>query len=186
MLAQVTSPYRLAHLAGLVLGQRVTPNFGPFNSMDSNRKNRSASNEYHPLPGVYTAKELVSGALPLLESVVLSLGIDPPTGVPARKVLVDGLAASLATSGRESTFPLSYRATDTSRRELSLQAERIGRSIVKFVRENIKLEDADAQLRIYSQCEGHLWTQATASLLLGPRSSSDLMALYNEWVRILI
>jgi hypothetical protein len=149
--------------------------------MESDRENRSKLSDHHPAPGVYTAKELVSGTLPLLESVVLSLGADPP-GVSAARVLIDGLAASLKTSGRESTFPLSYQAGDTSRRELALQAERIGRSIVKFVRENINVEEADPNLVIYSQCEGHLWSQATTSLLLGPRSCGQNMQTYNEWV----
>lgn len=188
MLAQVTAlPYRLANLAGLILGQQVIPRFGPFHQlMASDANSRPGANEYHPQPGVYTAKEIVSGALPLLESVVLNLGPDRPGEAPARKILVDGLAASLATSGRESTFPLSYRATDTSRKELAWQAEKIGKSIVRFIRETVKVEDADPNLQIYSQCEGHLWTQASASLLLGPRSSSKNMQIYNEWVRSIL
>ncbi|OCK79547.1 hypothetical protein K432DRAFT_435292 [Lepidopterella palustris CBS 459.81] len=181
-----TIPYRLAGLAGLILGHRLIPSLGPYQSMEPHHITRQSLNEHHPPPGVYTARELVSGALPLLESVVLRLGRDVPNRVKAKDTLIDGLASSLAITGRESTLPLSYTASDTSRKEIAWQAHRIGKSLVRYVREIINADEGDPNLDIYSQCDGHLWTPGTASLLLGPRSNGDLMQLYNEWLHRMV
>ncbi|OCL05440.1 hypothetical protein AOQ84DRAFT_413575 [Glonium stellatum] len=181
-----TIPYRLAGLAGLILGHRLIPSLGPYQSMESHRTTHHSQSEHHPAPGVYTARELVSGALPLLESVILRLGRDAPNRVKAKDTLIDGLASSLAITGRESTLPLSYTASDTSRKEIAWQAYQIGKSLVRYVREVINADEADPDLKIYSQCDGHLWTPATASLLLGSRSSGDLMHLYNEWLHRMV
>ncbi|OCK97381.1 uncharacterized protein K441DRAFT_685599 [Cenococcum geophilum 1.58] len=181
-----TIPYRLTGLAGLILGHRLIPSLGPHKSMEPHHTTHHLQNEHHPPPGVYTARELVSGALPLLESIVLRLGGDAPNRVKAKDILIDGLASSLAITGRESTLPLSYTASDTSRKEIAWQAHRIGKSLVRYVREAINADEADPHLKIYSQCDGHLWTSGTTSLLLGPRSASDLMQLYNEWLHRMV
>lgn len=137
-------------------------------------------------PGVYNVRQLVAGATPLLDVIVASLGQDPPTQPPARSVLVDGLAASLATSGRESTLPLTYSPQDTARKEIVYQANRIAKTIVKYVHESANPSAANTDVRLRSPCEGHLWTPSVAALLLGPRSDSHLMEIYNEWLHRMI
>ncbi|CAI4214875.1 unnamed protein product [Parascedosporium putredinis] len=106
-------------------------------------------------------------------------------------VLIDGLAASLSTTGRESVLPLSPSPRDTARGEIADQARRIANLIVKYVRESVNPARLSAALsreplRIRSPCEGHLWTPAAAALLLGPRSDAKLMELYNEWLHRMI
>ncbi|KAM0432318.1 hypothetical protein ACHAPT_004858 [Fusarium lateritium] len=140
----------------------------------------------HPAPGIYTARELVQITAPLLNSIIHALGDDGDGEPSSKDVLVDGLAASLAVTGRESTLPLSYGKSDTSRREIANQAQVIGDALVSYARSTPQADEADQSVRLYSQCEGHLWTPAVAGLLLGPRSNSQLMQLYNEWLHRMI
>ncbi|KAK4120363.1 hypothetical protein N657DRAFT_579872 [Parathielavia appendiculata] len=137
-------------------------------------------------PGVYNVRQLVVSISPLLNAIVSQLGEGPPTDPPARSVLVDGLAASLATTGRESTLPLTHSTQDTARREIAYQATRVAKTLIRYVHDAAGPSAADASLRIRSPCEGHLWTPAVASLLLGPRSNAQLMELYNEWLHRMI
>jgi hypothetical protein len=138
-------------------------------------------------PGVYDVRQLVISISPLLNAVVAQLGEGPPTDPPALSVLVDGLAASLATTGRESTLPLTHSTQDTARREIAYQATRVAKTLIRYVHDAAGPPSAaDATLRIRSPCEGHLWTPAVASLLLGPRSNAQLMELYNEWLHRMI
>jgi hypothetical protein len=57
---------------------------------------------------------------------------------------------------------------------------------VSFVHEASNNNNADANLHLRSQCEGHLWTPGVAALLLGPRSHGALLELYNEWLHRMI
>lgn len=139
-----------------------------------------------PLPGIYKAQQIVASTLPLLDVIISRLGRDSPTDRPARSILVDGLAASLATSGRESTLPLNHSSWDTGRSEIVHQANRIAKTLVGYVRDSIPDATVDPRLVIRSPCEGHLWTPAAAALLLGPRSDASLMELYNEWLHLMI
>jgi hypothetical protein len=183
--ALTLQPYHLG-FENLVLGQRIVPTTTATMYSGEHVTQRTPEN-YHPAPGIYVPRELVKITAPLLESIVLRLGPDGPDEVKSsRDILLDGLAASLATTGRESTLPLSYSHQDTSRKEIAWQAHRIGKSLVKYVREVSNAQDADANYNLYSQCEGHLWTPEVAALLMGPRSNSQLMALYNEWLHRMI
>jgi len=66
------------------------------------------------------------------------------------------------------------------------QVRAIGQSIVEFVREASITSNADPELQLRSQCDGHLWTSAVAALLLGPRSHGALLELYNEWLHRMV
>lgn len=181
-----TQPYLLGSY-GLKLGHQIIASTSPAStSMELIDTHSFRNNHYHPGPGVYFGRDLVQITSPLLDTIVSRLGPDPPNEAPARDVLLQGLSASLATSGRESTLPLSYNSDDTSRKEVAWQAHRIGKALVGYAQEASKSENADLRLSLTSHCEGHLWTPAVASLLLGPRSHRDLMELYNEWLHRLI
>ncbi|KAG5820499.1 hypothetical protein H9Q74_008509 [Fusarium xylarioides] len=195
-------PYRLANLANLTLGYTVYPSWTqqdglvamtsppspPYND-DSSKAERYPliiNNALYTPPGVYSVRQLVATASPLLDVIISRLGPDGPNDVPARTVLVNGLAASLATTGRESTLPLVHSSQDTARREIVIQANKIAKTLVGYVHDSIDPTNANPKIRLRSPCEGHLWTPAVASLLLGPRSDSQLMELYNEWLHRMI
>ncbi|KAL4783846.1 hypothetical protein BJX76DRAFT_348296 [Aspergillus varians] len=136
-------------------------------------------------PGVYNIHELVLRTSPLLDAVVARLGPDPPTGPSARNILIEGLQASLSTTGRESTFPLTPNPQERTRTEIIIQAHRISKTIVAYARD-APFHEAAPRLRIRSPCEGHLWTPAVASLLTGRRGNAQLLELYNEWLHRMI
>lgn len=94
-----------------------------------------------------------------------------------RDVLINGLAAILATSGRESSLPLRHGA----RPEMANQAESIGTALVGYVRESLDYENANANFSMSSHCDGHLWTREVVGELMGSRGDSVVMQLYNEW-----
>lgn len=196
------TPYRLANLANLALGHTILPSWTfpggnfpmdassalpvPKHNGRSSALGSSFSDAVQLPPGVYSIRQLVASASPLLNVVITRLGQDPPAEPPASSVLVDGLAASLATSGRESTLPLSHSPQDTARREIVFQANNIAKTIIAYVHDNVRPSIGSQNIRFRSPCEGHLWTPAVASLLLGPRSDSHLMELYNEWLHRMI
>ncbi|KAJ6441381.1 Zeaxanthin epoxidase, chloroplastic [Purpureocillium lavendulum] len=190
-------PYHLVKFANLTLGHTVQPSWSypiDIHPMDSavssdlqrNGISSSLANATQLPPGIYSVRQLVASASPLLDAIVARLGQDPPAQPPARSVLVNGLAASLATSGRESTLPLSHSPQDAARREIVFQSNRIAKTIINHVHENAGAYTGSHDIRFRSPCEGHLWTPSVASLLLGPRSDSTLMELYNEWLHRMI
>jgi hypothetical protein len=126
-------------------------------------------------PGVYSVRKLVATTTPLLDIVLHGLGPDEPHESPARVVLIDGLAASLATKGRESTLPLTHSSQDTGRKEIVEQATKIAKTLIEYVKGSVNSFSATSNVRLRSPCEGHLWTKDVADLLLGPRSGSHLM-----------
>ncbi|PTB69979.1 hypothetical protein BBK36DRAFT_47169 [Trichoderma citrinoviride] len=137
-------------------------------------------------PGVYNVQQLVANSGPLLDVVISRLGQDPPGQPSASSILIDGLAASLSTRGRESTFPLEKASNDVARSEIVHQANRVASTIVKHVKKSVKPAPKSLDFRIRSPCEGHLWTHSVAALLFGPRSDSQLMELYNEWLHRMV
>ncbi|KAF4333982.1 hypothetical protein FBEOM_12188 [Fusarium beomiforme] len=200
---EAAPPYRLAHLANLTLGYTIYPSWShkegalpmaaspppspPTDGSPPPFKPTIMNNAIHTQAGVYSVRQLVAATSPLLNAIVASLGQDRPGERPASSVLIDGLAASLATSGRESTLPLVYSPQDTARRDIVLQANKIAKTLVRYVHDSVNPPSANNhQARLRSPCEGHLWTPAVAALLLGPRSNSHLMELYNEWLHRMI
>ncbi|MCJ1367837.1 hypothetical protein MMC16_006972 [Acarospora aff. strigata] len=184
MLAPFTATvYRIANLGGLIIGHTIAPlsDSGPKSIMNRSISQKH-SKEWSLAPGIYTPRQVVAGVSPLLETVVVKLGKDP---VSSRKVLVDGLAASLSTTSRESTLPLPKSVTDASRKEMAKQANQIGETLVQYVRE-ASTPDQGSDIMVRSPCEGHLWTHAVTGILMGPRSNGQLMQLYNEWLHQLV
>ncbi|KAH0498523.1 hypothetical protein TgHK011_005775 [Trichoderma gracile] len=196
------SPYRLANLANLQIGYTVVPswlnqgaavpmaNVSPPSSHKQGGARSSVSvtltEALQTPPGVYNVQQLVANSSPLLDVVISRLGQDPPGHPSASSILIDGLAASLSTRGRESTFPLENANNDAARSEIVHQANRVASTIVKHVKKSVKPAPKSLDFRIRSPCEGHLWTHNVAALLFGPRSDSQLMELYNEWLHRMV
>ncbi|KAM5380972.1 hypothetical protein ACJZ2D_003281 [Fusarium nematophilum] len=178
-------PYLLPGYKNLSLGFRI-PSPSPSATMNNPQRTAPQRQQCHPSPGIYTARDLVQITSPLLTSILNELGDDNGVEPTSKDILLDGLAASLAITGRESTLPLSYGKSDTSRLEIAKQAQLIGTTLVDYARASSHVRTTEESFKLYSQCEGHLWTSAVAGLLLGPRSNSGLMQLYNEWLHRMI
>ncbi|MFC0216253.1 hypothetical protein ACFFK0_28040 [Paenibacillus chartarius] len=137
--------------------------------------------------GVYQARDIVKALNVLLQAVVVRLG-----GKAAdAETLLDALQASLAISGRESTLPLeSLQFGVQVGIELTRQAELIGETLVRWVRElNLQqgtLEEAESsvlsRLAFRSKCDNHLWTDQATDLLTGAAGGPVVMQLYNEYL----
>lgn len=102
-----------------------------------------------------------------------------------REQLVDNLASNLALDTRESSVVIP-RDKDAGRKELAVQAERVGRRLVDIVRELEKTQGEKYQgedgWEVRSPCEGYLWKPEVAALLCGGRSKRELMQVFNEWL----
>ncbi|KAK6007389.1 hypothetical protein QM012_004203 [Aureobasidium pullulans] len=134
-------------------------------------------------PGAYTARQIVEGCAPLLETVLHHLGPSPPDQSSARNMLLGNLASTLAVGTRESSLEIS--AKDASRKEFADQAVKIGKALIAYARET---EDVsfDPDYAIRSPCEGHLLKPAVAQLMFGPRSLPHLMQIYNEYLHQMV
>ncbi|KAL2792989.1 hypothetical protein BJX66DRAFT_352065 [Aspergillus keveii] len=170
-------PYRLANLGNLPIGHSLT--------VPASFAGISRSMERVASLDDICIHQLVVRTSPLLDAIVARLGADTARGPTAREVLIDGLQASLATTGRESTFPLTPSPQDRTRTEIIIQAHRIAKTIIGFVRD-APVREISPRLAIRSPCEGHLWTPGVAALLTGPRGNAQLMELYNEWLHRMI
>lgn len=171
--------YRIAGLGGIQVGQTI--NHKPEGSARAKPQPRA----WTLRSGAYTPRELIEGFAPLLDTVVYRLGEDAPNARPARAMLLDNVASNLATDTRESTLPFQGNVSDLSRREMKEQAERIGRSLVKWARE---ASDGpfDPNLNIRSPCENHLLTPPNVELMFGRRSQPHLMQLFNEYMHQMV
>ena len=140
-------------------------------------------------PGSYTPEQFVRELAPLLDSVLVQLGRDPPTASSSRTILIDGLRSCLSTDERESTLRLS-KGVDSSKipacEELAGQARKISALLLRYVQEVPPPDTASPRLFIRSPCEGHVWRPDAANLLFGPRSNGTVMQLYNEWLHQLV
>ena len=127
-----------------------------------------------------TAAEFVDTANHLLGAVLAQV-----PGEQARHDLLDGLASSLATSGRESVLAVeTFEATgDDSRKEIARQARVIGADIAEIARQAPKPAGA---VPLRSNCQGHLWTPTVAEHLTGSPNAAVVMQLYNEWLHQLV
>ncbi|KAG9962662.1 hypothetical protein KCU61_g4327, partial [Aureobasidium melanogenum] len=133
--------------------------------------------------GAYTARQIVEGCAPLLETVLHHLGPSPPDQPSAREMLLDNLASNLALGTRESSLEIPVK--DASRKEFAAQAVKIGKTLVTYARE-IKDVPFDPDYAIRSPCEGHLLKPAVALLMFGPRSLGHLMQIYNEYLHQMV
>ncbi|KAH0363946.1 hypothetical protein KCU65_g7065, partial [Aureobasidium melanogenum] len=133
--------------------------------------------------GAYTARQIVEGCAPLLETVLHHLGPSPLYQPSAREMLLDNLASNLALGTRESS--LEIPAKDASRKEFAAQAVKIGKTLVTYARE-VKDVAFDPDYAIRSPCEGHLLKPTVAQLMFGPRSLGHLMQIYNEYLHQMV
>lgn len=152
------------------------------------KRRLSPSNDRKPweiATGVYTPRRIVILLFPLLEAVIARLGRDPQHAVPSKKLLVDGLAALLSPISKESCLPIPLSVTDASRREMAKQSYRIGKTLTQCV-DDLSNSSMYSEIRVLTPCEGYLWTEPVAHLLRGPRSSEELIGLYNEWLHQMV
>lgn len=188
----VTAHYYFAGYPNIIFGQRVEPQY----TLQDGKKSRSwntdkaaAGRNFQPAPGVYRARDLVSMSAPLLDTCIrrVSGGEDSAAQESAREVLLAGLAAILATSGRESSLALrgDGRAGGSSD-EMARQADAIGAALVGYAREAVDPDGADGDFKMVSHCDGHLWTHDVVGVLMGPRGDQVAMQLYNEWSHRLV
>ncbi|MFD1812474.1 hypothetical protein [Rhodococcus gannanensis] len=127
-----------------------------------------------------TAAEFVTAANSLLDAILA----DVP-GERTRGELLTGLAASLATSGREAVVAVEHFEStgDDRRREIAVQARVIGTGIAELASATA---DRGAAVRVRSNCEGHVWTPEVAALLTGSPNALVVMQQYNEWLHQLV
>lgn len=178
-MANSTHTHRLSGLGSLAVGQFWKP------EADGGKKDSQPLAEAWGLrAGIYTPRQLVEGFAPLLDAVVLRLGNDPPDTKPARVRLLDNVAANLATDTREATLRLP-EPLDISRREINQQANRIGKSLVRWALES-SAESFDPEMYLRSPCEGHLLIPSNVNLMFGDRSQPHLMQLFNEYMHQMV
>ena len=181
-MADVRPPYRISGLDGLTLGRIIAPSTANNNSKPS----KPTSQVWHFPPGNYTPKQVVEHVAPLLESLLLQLGPDPPGAPSSHEILIAGLRSCLSSNTSESTLSIKVDSrTDSSRKEMAQQASRIGDVLVQHAQEAIA-PYINAKLVVRSPCEGHLWTSDVVQVLMGRRSNGMLMQIYNEWLHQLV
>lgn len=135
--------------------------------------------------GVYSPRQVVSLLSPLLETVITNFGLDPQNGVSSRKLLVDGLAALLSPTSKESALPIPSLIVDASRREMAKQSYKIGKTLTQYV-DDLSDPKVETSVWVKTPCEGYIWTDAVARLLRGPRGSEELIHIYNEWLHQMV
>lgn len=169
----------------LHLGQRVDATDSPGRAPDA-------------IPGDWdlprrplTAWQIVEELDTLFEAVCLRLG----AGARERTVLLQSMAATLRTAGREASLPLQALAfADPLRREFTGQAVRIGETLAEWA---VALSEARTalkrlgpertrQIELRSRCDGHLWTEEATAVLTGAAGGPAVMQLYNEWLHQLV
>ena len=135
--------------------------------------------------GVYCPRQIVFLVSPLLETVIINLGLDPQNGVSSRKLLVDGLAALLSPISKESALPIPLSIADASRREMAKQSYKIGKTLTQYV-DDLSDPNVENNVRVQTPCDGYIWTESVAHLLRGPRGSEELIHIYNEWLHQMV
>ncbi|CAD0096193.1 unnamed protein product [Aureobasidium mustum] len=174
----VTQPFEIANLQNLSVG-RALPSLQTGYEGPTMVKGAGWS-----LPsGAYTARQIVEGCAPLLETVLYHLGPSPSDQPSARDMLLDNLASNLALGTRESS--LDIPTNSASRKEFAAQAVKIGKTLVTYARET-KDVAYDSTYAIRSPCEGHLLKPPVAQLMFGPRSLGHLMQIYNEYLHQMV
>jgi hypothetical protein len=137
-----------------------------------------------------TARAIVEELDSLFEAVCQQLGTAADRGV-----LMQSMAATLATGGREAALPLAtLDFADPLRRELADQAADIGAALAAWAVEandsRVALHRHGAasleRLELRSHCDGHLWTEQATAVLTGAAGGPGVMQLYNEWLHQLV
>ncbi|KAJ5106943.1 hypothetical protein N7456_003618 [Penicillium angulare] len=166
-------------LGGIIIERPIQQSVSSF----SNNTTLSAQpGQWQLAPGVYTAKQFIAQLAVIPESILVQLGPDNPSAKStSRDILMDGLRSSLSQEGRESTLPLSdWKSAAPS--EMTLQAKRIGDTLLQYALEYNYSVPGNVGLMVYSPCEGHKWVPPAGRLLRSSRGSPVLMMLYNEWL----
>ena len=173
----IPQPFKVPVLDDLTIGRVIKPT-----ANGSNWATMTGSGWSLPA-GNYTAKQVVEGCAPLLETVLRHLGSDPLNGPTARQMLLDNLSSNLDLGTRESSFHIP--TTDAGREEIAHQAIIIGKKLIEYAAET---RDAhfDTKYAIRSPCEGHLLKPPVAELMFGPRSQGHLMQVYNEYLHQMV
>ncbi|KKK23904.1 hypothetical protein P175DRAFT_0515426 [Aspergillus ochraceoroseus IBT 24754] len=169
----------LYHLGSLLVGKPITVPSPPYPAASI------STTEWTLRPGVYTPRQLVRGFAPLLDTVLYHLAPDPSSPRAARDLLLDNLAANLATDTRESSLTFPEQVTDKGRREIRDQARRIGKHLVQWANE-ARDSHFEPDLILRSPCEGHLLLPHNVDLMFGRRSKPHLMQLFNEYMHQMI
>ena len=178
MMASATQGvYRMTRLNRLILGQSISP------AASGHQNDIRLLKAWRLDSGLYTARQMVEGFSPLLDTVVHRLGRDPPHATPAKKMLLDSVLSNLSIGTRETTLPLAGN-NDASRKEMADQAAQIGEILVQYAFE--ATEKLEPSLKIRSPCENHLLTHPVAELIFGPRSEPHLMQLLNEYMHQMV
>lgn len=136
-------------------------------------------------PGLYTPRQIVAGCAPLLEAVLHHLGPEPSNTFSARSMLLENLASNLQLHTRESSFRIDVTTTDAGRKEIAMQALKIGETLVQYAYDTPEPK-FNPDLDIRSPCEGHLLKPQVAELMFGPRSQMHLMQIYNEYLHQMV
>ena len=183
-----SSLFRIPSLDGLVFGRTIGPATKGASNATKHVVNGNAST-WKFLPGTYVPHEVVDHVAPLLDSLLIQLGQDPPGTVPSRVILINGLHSCLSIEGRESALPIA-RDVDlvgrSARQEMANQAQRIGSFLVRCAQKVSPHDGFSPRISIRSPCEGYVWTEDVAALLIGPRSNGNLMQIYNEWLHQIV
>lgn len=179
----IDNRYYFPGYSRLSFGQKFEPQYrynaaGPSKSWNTDKE--AAKRQFQPPPGVYRARDLIAMFGPLLDTCIRRVGRERPEAT--RDVLIGGLAAILATSGRESSLALrNMGGGNPSRTEMVRQADTISATLLSYVHESLDPNHADPKFSMMSHCDGHLWTKDVVGELMGPRGDSVVMQLYNEW-----
>ncbi|KAF1946383.1 hypothetical protein EJ02DRAFT_367033 [Clathrospora elynae] len=133
--------------------------------------------------GAYTPRQIVEANAPLLETVIHHLGPSAFGRPPAREQLIHNLASNLALNTREASITIP--ANDASRVEIAVQAVKIGKRLIEYVR-NVTDVQYDPEYVVCSPCEGHLLKPDVFDLMFGSRSLRHLMQIYNEYLHQMV
>ena len=183
-----SSLFRIPSLDGLVFGRTIGPATKGASNEIKHVVNGNAST-WKFFPGTYVPYEVVDHVAPLLDSLLIQLGQDPPGAVPSRVILINGLHSCLSIEGRESVLPIARNVNlvgRSARQEMANQAQRIGSFLVRCAQKVSPHGGFSPRMSIRSPCEGYVWTEDVAALLIGPRSNGNLMQIYNEWLHQIV
>ena len=183
-----SSLFRIPSLDGLVFGRTIgLATKGASKATKHVVGGNASTGKFSP--GTYVPQEVVGNVAPLLDSLLIRLGQDPPGAVPLRVILINGLKSCLSIESRESALPVTGNVNLVSRsarsQEMANQAKRIGSFLVRCAQKVSPSDGFSPRISIRSPYEGYVWTEDVAALI-GLRSNGDLMQIYNEWLHQMV